>query len=279
MNIANHWGFEDLGLGVGLRPEHYPYIFEHQPQVDWFEIISENYLDTEGRPIYYLDQIAESYPLVMHGVSMSIGSTDPIDFDYLAKLKTLAKRINARWLGDHVCWTGVNGINGHDLYPLPTNEAVLEHLVGRIKVVQDFLERPIVLENPSTYVAFADSTMDEAVFIRQMAQEADCALLLDVNNIYVSGRNHDFDPMSYLDEVPWERVVQIHLAGHSDMGTHCIDTHSDHVIDEVWALYSEAHRRAGPRSTLLEWDEDIPDFETVHAEAKKAAVYRAQAGS
>ena len=278
MNISNRWDFPDLGLGVGLRPKHYPHIFEHEPQVDWFEIISENYLDTEGRPIYYLDRLAERYPIVMHGVSMSIGSTDPLDFDYLGKLKALAKRVNTQWLGDHLCWTGVNGINGHDLYPLPTNEAVLEHVIKRIKVVQDFLERPIVIENPSSYVTFTDSTLSEEVFIRQMALESGCALLLDVNNVYVSGRNHDFDPFDYLDEVPWEHVVQIHLAGHSDMGTHCIDTHDDHVIDEVWALYAEVHRRVGPRSTLLEWDEDIPDFETLHAEVKKAAAYRIDEG-
>jgi uncharacterized protein len=274
MRIPNRWNLPDLGLGLGLRTRHFNHILEKWPAVDWFEIMSENFLDTEGRPLYILDQIAERYPIVMHGVSMSIGSTDRIDFEYLAKLKALAQRVNAVWMGDHVCWTGVAGRNGHDLYPIPYNAKTLEYLVERIRIVQDFLERPLILENPSTYLTFANSTMPEEEFLNCMAVDADCGLLLDVNNVYVTCRNHDLDPYEYLAALPYDRVVQIHIAGHTDKGTHCIDTHDGRVIDEVWALYAEVHRRAGNRATLLEWDAHIPPFEEVHAEVLKAAGYR-----
>lgn len=274
MSIPNRWNLPDLGLGLGLRTTHFSHILEKWPAVDWFEIMSENFMDTEGRPLYILDQIAERYPIVMHGVSMSIGSTDPIDFEYLAKLKALAQRVNAVWMGDHVCWTGVAGRNGHDLYPIPYNENTLEFLVERIRIVQDFLERPLILENPSTYMTFANSTMPEEEFLNRMAIDADCGLLLDVNNVYVTCRNHDLDPYEYLAAMPYDRVVQIHIAGHTDKGTHCIDTHDGRVIDEVWALYAEVQRRAGSRATLLEWDANIPPFEEVHAEVLKAAQYR-----
>lgn len=274
MKTPNRWNLPDLGLGIGLRTKHFNHILENWPAVDWFEIMSENFMDTEGRPLYILDQIAERYPIVMHGVSMSIGSTDPVNFEYLTKLKALAERVNTVWLGDHVCWTGVAGRNGHDLYPLPYNEKTLGFLVERIRVVQDFLERPLILENPSTYLTFASSTMPEEVFLQRMAEESDCGLLLDVNNVYVTCRNHDLDPFAYLDGIPYDRVVQIHIAGHTDKGTHCIDTHDGRVIDEVWALYAEVQRRAGDRATLLEWDAHIPPFEEVHAEVLKAARYR-----
>jgi len=274
MRIQNRWNLPDLGLGLGLRTRHFNHILEKRPAVDWFEIMSENFMDTEGRPLYILDQIAERYPVVMHGVSMSIGSTDRIDFDYLAKLKALAQRVNAVWMGDHVCWTGVAGRNSHDLYPIPYNAKTLEYLVERIRIVQDFLERPLILENPSTYLTFSNSTMPEEEFLKFMAVDADCGLLLDVNNVYVTCRNHDLDPYEYLAALPYDRVVQIHIAGHTDKGTHCIDTHDGRVIDEVWALYAEVHRRAGNRATLLEWDAHIPPFEEVHAEVLKAARYR-----
>ncbi len=272
--IPNRWNLPDLGLGLGLRPVHFNYILEAWPALDWFEILSENYMDTEGRPIYVLDQIAERYPIVMHGVSMSIGSTDPIDFDYLRKLKALAERVSAVWLGDHVCWTGVAGRNGHDLYPLPYNDETLAFLVERIRIVQDFLERPLVLENASSYLSFANSTMPEQDFLRQMAEDADCGLLLDVNNVYVTCRNHDLDPGAYLDGIPYDRVVQIHLAGHTDKGTHCIDTHDSRVIDAVWGLYADAEQRSGGRATLLEWDARIPPFSVAHAELLKAQQFR-----
>ena len=274
MHIKNCWDFPDLGLGVGLRTVHFSHILENWPQVDWFEIMSENFMDTEGRPLYILDQIAERYPIVMHGVSLSIGSTDPINFDYLRKLKSLAERVNAVWLGDHVCWTGVLGRNGHDLFPLPYDEETLAFLVDRIRIVQDFMERPLILENPSTYLTFARSTLTEEEFLARMAKEADCGLLLDVNNVYVTCRNHGLDPYAYLEAIPYERVVQIHLAGHTDKGTHCIDTHDSHVIDPVWELYADVYERAGARSTLLEWDDHIPSFEELHAEVKKAAQFR-----
>ncbi len=270
-------GQSDLGLGVGLRSVHYPYILEHWPTVDWFEIISENYIDSQGRPRYVLEQIAERYPIVMHGVSLSIGSTDPLDFEYLKRIKRLARAVNARWVSDHVCWTGVAGINAHDLLPIPFNEATLAHVVERIRVVQDVLERRLVLENPSSYITFADSTMPEWEFISRMADEADCGLLLDVNNAYVSGFNHNFDPAEYVRSIPTERVVQFHLAGHTHCITHLIDTHDGAVIDPVWKLYHQAHELTGGASTLLEWDARIPPFPVLHAEVEKARTFFAAA--
>src|SRR5882762_3683892 len=220
--LAPRLGNPNLGLGVGLRTTHFRHILETNPAVDWFEIISENFMDSQGRPRYVLDQLAERYPIVMHGVSLSIGSTDPLDFEYLKKLKQMAKEIGAVWISDHLCWTGVNGLNTHDLLPVPLNDESLDHIVERKRVVQDFLERPLVLENPSTYVAFAESTLSEWDFISRMASEADCGLLLDVNNVYVSSVNHDFDPVQYIESLPHERVVQIHLAGHTHCGTHIV---------------------------------------------------------
>ncbi len=268
--MANKWNLPNLGFGVGLRTVHYPHILAQRPPVDWFEILSENYLDTGGRPAYVLEQVAERYPTALHGVSLSVGSTDPINFDYLRKLKALAERTRARWVSDHLCWTGVMGLNTHDLLPMPYTDEALGHVVGRIGVIQDFLERPVVLENPSTYVEFAASTWTEWDFLRAMAEEADCGLLLDVNNVYVSSYNHGFDPFEYIEHVPADRVVQIHLAGHTNKGTHIIDTHNDHVIEIVWKLYRRAVERTGGAATLLEWDADIPDFDTVHAEVLKA---------
>ena len=273
MNPKPRLGHEHLGLGVGLRSVHFRHILNHFPKVDWFEIISENYIDSQGRPRYVLDQIAERYPVVMHGVSMSIGSTDPLDIDYLKKLKRLAGQIQARWISDHVCWTGVAGKNTHDLLPIPYNERTLKHVVERIQAVQEILERPLILEDPSSYVTFADSTMPEWEFVSRMADEANCGLLLDVNNVYVSSVNHDFVPEDYIRNLPHHRVVQIHLAGHTNMGTHCIDTHDGQVIDPVWKLYRLAHELTGGVSTLLEWDAKIPDFQTVHAEVLKAKRY------
>jgi uncharacterized protein len=266
-------GYANLGLGLGLRTVHFPYILEHHPPVDWFEIISENFMDSGGRPRYVLEQIAERYTIVMHGVSLSIGSTDPLNFEYLEKLKRLADAVKPRWVSDHLCWTGVAGLNAHDLLPIPLNEQTLRHVVARIRTVQDFLERPLVLENPSTYVTFAGSTMSEWEFMSRMAEATDCGLLLDVNNVYVSSVNHDFDPAEYIRSVPHRRVVQFHLAGHTDCRTHLIDTHDGHVIDPVWELYRLAHQLTGGASTLLEWDAKIPPFPVVHAEVLKARDY------
>jgi uncharacterized protein (UPF0276 family) len=274
--ISNRWGFEDLGLGVGLRAAHYAHILSQSPEIGFFEVLTENYLDTGGRPLFVLDQIAERYPTVMHGVSMSIGSTDPIDHGYLAKVKTLAGRIGARWVSDHICWTGVLGRNTHDLLPLPYTEESLRHAVERVRVVQEVLERPLVLENASTYLEFAVDDMTEWEFVARLAEEADCGLLLDVNNVYVSAFNHGWDPVAYIDAIPGQRVCQYHLAGHTHKGTHIIDTHSDHVVDPVWELYGHTVRTVGLRATLLEWDADIPPFEVVRAEALKAEAWRCQ---
>jgi uncharacterized protein (UPF0276 family) len=277
--MANRWGFPDLGFGIGLRTVHFSHILAQWPKIDWFEVLSENFLDTGGRPLYVLDQIAERYPLVLHGVSMSIGSTDPLDMEYLRKLKDLARRTHAQWISDHVCWTGVSGINVHDLLPMPYTDESLRHVVERVRIVSDFLERPLLLENPSTYLEFHASTWKEWDFIAEMAERADCGLLLDVNNVYVSSFNHGFDPNQYIDRIPPDRVVQIHLAGHTNKGTHILDTHSDHVIDAVWKLYRRAYQRIGGIATLLEWDASIPEFDVVHAEALKARRYRASRGA
>jgi len=263
-------GHENLGLGVGLRSPHFEHILAHQPRVDWFEVISENFVDSQGRPRYVLQQLAERYAIVMHGVSLSIGSTDPLDFDYLGKLKRLAAEVKARWISDHLCWTGVLGRNTHDLLPVPFTEQTLRHVVERIRIVQDLLERPLVLENPSSYVTFAHSTMSEWEFIGRMAEDADCGLLLDVNNVYVSSFNHDMDPEEFIRALPHERIVQCHLAGHSNYVTHLIDSHDARVIDPVWELYRLAHQATGGVATLLEWDARIPPFPVVHAEVQKA---------
>ena len=274
---TNRWGLPDLGIGVGLRTVHFGYVLANQPAVDWFEILSENFMDTGGRPLYVLDQVAERYPIAMHGVSMNIGSKDPLDWDYLRKLKELARRTKAHWVSDHLCWTGVAGQNVHDLLPMPTNEETLRYTISRVREVSDFLERPLILENASTYLEFASSTMTEWDFLARLLEEADCGILLDVNNVYVSSFNHCFDPRAYIDGIPPDRVVQYHLAGHTNKGTHIIDTHNDHVIDEVWDLYGYSHERTGPVATLLEWDADIPEFEVLHEEALKVRAYRGHA--
>lgn len=266
-------GYENLGFGVGLRNPHFEHILSRHPDVDWFEIISENFMDSRGRPRYALSQIAERYPVVMHGVSMSIGSADPLDIDYLRKLKRLADEIGAEWVSDHICWTGVAGRNTHDLLPLPLNEETLKHLVRRIRAAQEILERPLVLENPSTYIGFASDTLSEWDFISCMAEEADCGLLLDVNNVYVSSVNHNFDPVVYIQSLPRERVVQFHLAGHTDCGDYLIDTHDGKVVEPVWELYRLAHQLTGGASTLLEWDSNIPEFSALHNEVLKARDY------
>ncbi len=266
-------GLPDLGLGVGLRSAHFRYLEEHEPDVDWFEVIPENFMDSGGRARHVLDWIAERYPVVVHGVSLSIGSTDPLDLDYLARVKRLAEEIGAVWVSDHVCWTGVAGINTHDLLPIPFTDETLAHLVRRIEMAQDFLGRPLVLENPTTYVTFTHSTLSEWEFLARMAEEADCGLLIDVNNVYISAANHDFDPLEYLAALPHDRVVQMHLAGHTDLGTHIVDTHDRPVADPVWELYRAAIEFTGPVSTLLEWDDRLPPFPAVHAEILKARRY------
>jgi uncharacterized protein len=270
----NRWGFPDLGIGIGLRTVHYPHILEEKPDVDFFEVLSENYMDTGGRPVWVLDQVAGRYPVVLHGVSMNIGSTDPLDRGHLAKLKALADRTRARWVSDHLCWTGVAGRNTHDLLPMPLTEEALAHVAARVRTVSDILERPLMLENASTYAEFASSSMPEWEFFGRLMEDADCGMLLDVNNVYVSSFNHGFDPEAYVDAIDPARVTQYHLAGHTNKGTHIVDTHNDHVIDPVWQLFQRSVRRTGNVSTLLEWDADIPAFDVVHGEALKARPYR-----
>ena len=268
--VANHWGLPNLGYGVGLRTVHFSHVLQEHPPVDWFEIISENFLNTGGRVMHVLDQVAERYPIAMHGVSMSIGSTDPLDVPYLKKLKELSERINARWVSDHICWTGVAHRNMHDLLPVPYNQEVVDHMVARIKQAQDIMERPLMFENPSTYVEFTISDMTEWDFIREVCDQSGCGLLLDANNIYVSCFNHGWDADEYLAGIPHDRVTQYHLAGHTNRGTHIIDTHDNYVIDEVWQIYRKCIQRSGGRATLLEWDDNIPEFDIVHAESLKA---------
>ncbi|WP_437872839.1 MNIO family bufferin maturase [Sorangium sp. So ce363] len=267
-------GLPDLGVGVGLRIPHYRHIFEHRPPVDWFEIISENFMVDGGMPIANLERVLSSYRLVQHGVSLSIGSTDPLDFDYLRRLKALLARVGSPWVSDHLCWTGAHGINLHDLLPLPYTDEAVRHVAARARVVQDFLEVRLALENVSSYLTFTASRMSEWEFLSAVAEEADCGILLDVNNVYVSSYNHGFDPEAYIDGVPHHRIVQFHLAGHTHQGAYILDTHSDHVVDAVWALYRRAVARAGDVSTLIEWDDDIPSFEVLAAEAEKARAIR-----
>jgi uncharacterized protein len=271
-------GLPDLGFGVGLRSGHYGYLEAHWPSVDWFEVISENFMDSCGRPRHVLDKVLARYPVVAHGVSMSIGSADPLDRNYLQRLKSFVDEIDPAWVSDHVCWTGVNGVNTHDLVPIPFTEESLRHVVERVKVVQGILERPLVLENPSSYVTYVASTMTEWEFLARMAEEADCGLLLDVSNVRVSAVNHGFDPVEYLEALPHDRIVQMHLAGHDDMGTHIVDTHDRPVGDETWELYRRAYELTGGVSTLIEWDDKLPPFPEVHAEALKARDF-ALAGS
>ncbi len=262
--------FPMLGYGVGLRRQHYGHVLETRPKVDWFEVISENFMVAGGRALEVLEGVRANYPIAMHGVSMSIGSTDPLNRDYLRQLRDLARRFEPAWISDHLCWTGVGGRNLHDLLPLPYTEEALRHVVARIRHVQDMLERPILIENVSSYVAFADSMMTEWEFISSIAVEADCGILLDVNNIFVSAFNHRFDANDYIDAVPPERVVQYHLAGHSDHGTYLLDTHDHPVRDEVWALYERAARRFGAVSALVEWDDKIPEFAELAQTAERA---------
>lgn len=261
---------EFLGYGLGLRTEYYETILHQKPDVDWFELLSENYMVDGGKALYYLDAIREQYPVVMHGVSMSIGGTDPLDFEYLEKLKTLTLRAQPRWISDHLCWTGQGGHNLHDLMPLPYNDEAIKHVVARVKMVQDYLGRQILLENVSSYLTYRHSEMSEWEFYTQVVQEADCLMLLDINNIYVSARNHNFNPLEYINGVPVERVQQFHLAGHTDHGNYVIDTHDHPVVDPVWDLYSVALKRFGPVSTMIERDDQMPPFEELMSELNRA---------
>ena len=260
----------DLGFGLGLRPEHYNDILEFKPNIDWLEIILENYMVPGGKPLHFLDRIRAEYPLVMHGVSLSIGSTTAFDKDYLRDLKKLADRVEPAWISDHLCWTGVHGQNMHDLLPLPYTEETAKHVAERVGIVQDYLGRQILLENVSSYASYVDSTMTEWEFISLICEKADCLLLLDVNNIYVSSYNHQFDAKAFIDGVPANRVQQIHLAGHHNHGDYIIDTHDAPVIDPVWDLYRYALSRFGPVSTMIERDDQIPELDELVQELQIA---------
>ncbi len=252
-----------LGFGLGLRTEHYNAILETKPNIDWFEALSENYMIPGGLPLNFLDRIRADYPVVMHGVSLSIGSTTPFDQAYLKELKKLADRIQPAWISDHLCWTGVHGQNIHDLLPLPYTEETAKHVVERVKIAQDYLGRQILLENVSSYASYVDSNMSEWEFISLICEQADCLLLLDVNNIYVSSYNHNFDAKAFINGVPQHRVQQIHLAGHQNNGDYIIDTHDAPVIDPVWDLYGYAISKIGDVSTMIERDDNMPDLEVL----------------
>jgi len=259
-----------LGHGVGLRRDHFERVLSGPTGVDWFETISENFMVDGGRPLDVLTRVRERYPIVLHGVSLSIGSTDPLDGSYLDRLDALARRFQPAWVSDHLCWTGVGGRQAHDLLPLPYTEQALDHVAGRVLRVQERLGRPIALENVSSYVAYRHSTMPEWEFLAEVARRSGCGILLDINNIYVSARNHGFDPHAYLEGIQPGTVWQFHLAGHSDKGTHLLDTHDHAIIDAVWALYRAAVRRFGPVSSLIEWDDRIPSFERLEDESRRA---------
>jgi uncharacterized protein (UPF0276 family) len=275
--------FPRLGHGIGLRTDHYEDVIAAPPAslaIDWFEVISENFMVPGGNPRRVLRTVRERWPIVMHGVSMSLGSIDPLDERYLDELAALAHEVEPAWISDHLCWSSFGGHRAYDLWPLPFTEEALAHLSARILRVQDRLKRRILVENVSSYVAFAHSTMSEHEFLAELARRADCGLLLDVNNVYVSARNHGFDPYAFLDGIPLERVGQFHLAGYSDHGTHLLDTHDHPVSDDVWRLYEAAVRRFGEVTTLIEWDDQIPPLARVIEESQRAAaVARAALGA
>jgi uncharacterized protein (UPF0276 family) len=259
-----------LGHGIGLRTKHFPDLLEEGRRADWFEVISENFLNVGGRPRAVLEAVRRDRPVVLHGVSLSVGSVDPLDTGYLRDLRALADAVEPAWVSDHLCWGTFGRHNAHDLLPLPLTEEALTHVVGRVSEVQELLGRRILLENVSSYLTYASSTIPEWDFLAEVARRADCFILLDVNNVYVSATNHGFDPAEYLRGIPVDRVGQFHLAGHQDLGTHLLDTHDAAVPDPVWALYRDAVRRFGRVSTLVEWDDHIPPLDEVLAEAERA---------
>lgn len=264
------------GVGVGFRANHFEYIEQNKPDVPWFEVLIDNYMMDAGSSLYYLEMAAEAYPITFHGVGMSLGSTDNLNKDYLSKLKKLINQFKPVYISDHLCWTSVNGYHSHDLLPMPYTDEAIKVLVAHIKQAQDFLERRILLENASSYLTFKDSAMQEWEFLKIIVEEADCDILLDINNIYVSAVNHKVDAMAYLEHVPMERVKEMHLAGYTDMGTHLLDTHGEEIHTPVWKLYEKALTKFGTIPTLIEWDNDIPEFNVLEAEAAKAEFFMNQ---
>lgn len=274
MNHLKDKNVPNLGIGIGLRPIHYPEIFSTWPAIDWFEIISENFMIAGDRAIGNLERILERYPVALHGVSMAIGSADPLDFDYLKKLKALARKTKAPWVSDHLCWGKLAGAHYHDLLPLPYRRDVAKYVIERARIIQDYLELPFALENVSSYAAYKSDEMPEWEFYASVVEEADIFMMLDVNNIYVSSRNHGFSPKQYYSQLPLHRVIQIHLAGHSDYGAYCLDSHDHPVCDEVWKIYAEVYPHTRGASTLLEWDEHFISFEDTWKEALKAKAFQ-----
>ncbi len=264
----------NLGIGIGLRAVHYSEIFASWPAIDWFEIISESFLKAGPRAMANLERILERYPVVMHGVSLSIGSSDPLNFDYLKQIKALAKKTKTPWVSDHLSWGKLKGAHYHDLLPLPYRRDVLEYVAERARIVQDFLELPFALENLSSYVGYKEDEMTEWEFYAGVIEKANIFMMLDVNNIYVSSRNHGFAPKDYYTQLPLDRVIQIHLAGHTDYDAYCLDTHDHPVSDEVWKIYAEVYPLTGPVSTLLEWDDRFIPFEETWKEALKAKAFQ-----
>jgi uncharacterized protein (UPF0276 family) len=270
--------FQRLGLGhgIGLRTKHFARFLEDRPPVDWVEVVTENFMADGGRPIEVLEKVRRDMPVVLHGVSLSIGSTDPLSDTYLAALERLVARIEPALVTDHLCWGSHRGQYAHDLLPLPYTEESLAHVASRVSAVQERLCRRILLENPSSYVAFRDSTMTEWEFLSALSRRADCGILLDVNNVYVSARNFGFDPIDYLDGIDPDRVGQFHLAGHSDKGRYLLDSHDGPVPRAVWDLYREALRRFGRAPSLVEWDDHVPPLEEVVAQSRQAAAIEAE---
>jgi uncharacterized protein (UPF0276 family) len=274
MGYRSRCAIPDLGVGVGFREPHARHVLATHPAMGWFEITSENHLAGAGLPRAQLDALRADYRVVPHGVSLSIGGADPLDAVYLQQMRALIRRIDAPWVSDHLCWTGVAGIDVHDLLPVPYTRQMLSHVIERVRSVQGELGIPFALENVSSYLEFRESEMLEWEFLTELAERADCGLLLDVNNVFVSAYNHGFDARAYIDAIPADRVVQIHLAGHTHKGRYLLDTHSDHVRSEVWDLYRRALRRLGPVSTLIEWDANIPTWDVLAAEADQARSIR-----
>lgn len=264
----------NLGIGIGLRVPHYEAILRDQPPIDWFEIISENFMGEPGKPLSFLERILERYPVVQHGVSLAIGSAMPLDFTYLKALKALTRYTKTPWVSDHLCWGRLPGAHYHDLLPLPYTQEVIDHVAERARIVQDYLELPFALENLSSYVAFTDDQMPEWEFYTAVVEKADIYMMLDVNNIYVSSRNHGFNPRTYYENIPLNRVLQIHLAGHTDKGDFVLDTHDHPVCDAVWELYGEIYPKTKGVSTLLEWDDNFVDFAATWQEALKAKQFQ-----
>jgi uncharacterized protein len=271
---APRLGAPDLGVGVGLRAPHHEQIIAERPRVDWFECISENFMLPGGKPLAHLDAVRQSYRVVLHGVSLDLGGPEPLDASYIRQLRALVDRVAPPWVSDHLCWNGAGGLHLHELMPLPMTAAAVAHVAARVDQVQQALGLRFAIENVSSYLTYRADEMPEWEFLSRVAEAADCGILLDVNNVYVSSRNHGFDPALYIESVPHDRVVQMHLAGHEDRGRYLLDTHADHVCEAVWALYRRACQKIGPCSTLIEWDDDIPSLDVLLAEADRARSVR-----